>query len=104
MVPSTGYYGSTGSASNGQQAVNPNDATFTVRLPDPNAEVWFQDYKTRERGSVREFESAALQAGKTYHFQIRARWNQNGQPVEQTRDVPAQAGQHMTVDFQQRTN
>jgi uncharacterized protein (TIGR03000 family) len=104
VTPEAGYYGSTGTAGSTPPAVNPNEATFTVRLPDPNAEVWFQAYKTHERGSVRQFDSAALQPGTTYTFHIRARWNKNGQSVEQTRDVPARAGQHLTVDFQQPTN
>jgi uncharacterized protein (TIGR03000 family) len=81
------------------QPSNSNGAVFMVRVPDANAQVWFQDYKTRETGTVREFESSNLQPGKTYMYHIRARWTQNGQPLEATRDVPVQAGQTVAVDF-----
>jgi uncharacterized protein (TIGR03000 family) len=91
--------GGGGSGNYGQQPVNKNAADFVVRVPDPNAEIWFQDHQTRQRGTVRNFESADLQSGKNYTFHIKARWMQNGQPVEQTRDVQVQAGQRVNVDF-----
>jgi uncharacterized protein (TIGR03000 family) len=81
------------------QLMNPNDAGFIVRLPDPNAEVWFQDYKTQQRGSMRQYETAALDPNRTYTFVIRARWMRNGQQMEQTRQVQGRAGQNITVDF-----
>jgi uncharacterized protein (TIGR03000 family) len=78
---------------------DPSVAGFVVQVPDPNAEVWFQDYKTKQRGNVREFESSALQPGQTYTFQVRARWMQNGRAVEQTQSVQTQPGQHANVVF-----
>jgi uncharacterized protein (TIGR03000 family) len=93
-VPASGYYGTLG-----QQPAHLNTAGFLVRVPDPNAQIWFQDYETKQKGTAREFESAPLQAGKTYTFHVRAHWMQNGQPVDQTRDIQAQAGQRLTVDF-----
>jgi uncharacterized protein (TIGR03000 family) len=98
-VPEGSFYGNYYSGSYQQPLAGQTTAGFTVRVPDPNAEIWFQDYKTRERGMVRDFQSDTLQVGKTYTFHIRARWMQNGQPVEQSRDVPAQAGQQQTIDF-----
>ena len=58
---------------------------FTVRVPDPNAEVWFQNYRTQQNGTVRQFQSQALDPNSTYTFQVRARWMQNGQMMDQTR-------------------
>jgi uncharacterized protein (TIGR03000 family) len=84
-----------------QQLNNPNDAGFVVNLPDPNAEVWFQNYKTQQRGVVRHYESGQLAPNQNYTFTVRARWNQNGQMMDQTRQVNAQAGQNVTVDFNQ---
>jgi uncharacterized protein (TIGR03000 family) len=85
--------------------MNPNDAGFIVRVPDPNAEVYFQDFKTQQRGVVRHFETdKPLDPNQAYTFQIRARWTQNGQPVEQTRQVQARAGQNVTVDFANANN
>ena len=79
--------------------MNPNDAGFTVRLPDANAEVWFQDYKTQQRGLVRQYETDALDPNQVYTFVIRARWMRNGQPMDQTRQVQGRAGQNLIVDF-----
>jgi len=74
-------------------------AGFVVHVPDPNAEIWFQNYKTQQRGTVREYESPALNPGKTYTFHLRASWMQNGRPVEQTQDIQARPGQHVNVVF-----
>ncbi len=81
------------------QTTDINSAACTIRVPDPNAQIWFQDYLTQEQGTVRAFETSTLQPGTTYMYHIRARWIQNGQPVEQTRDVPVSAGQGVFVDF-----
>jgi uncharacterized protein (TIGR03000 family) len=81
------------------QLKNPNDAGFIVRVPDPNAEVWFENYQTQQRGIVRQYESEPLAANYTYTFTVRARWNQNGQSMDQTRQINAQAGQNLVVDF-----
>jgi uncharacterized protein (TIGR03000 family) len=89
-VPQTSYYPS---------FTNPSTAGFTVRLPDPNAEVWFQNYKTQQTGTVRQFQSESLDPTSSYMFQVRARWMQNGQMMDQTRQVPARAGQSYSVDF-----
>jgi len=77
----------------------PNSAGFTVRVPDPNAEVWFQNYRTQQTGPVRQFQSERLDPNSNYTFQVRARWMQNGQTMDQTRQVPARAGQNYMVDF-----
>jgi uncharacterized protein (TIGR03000 family) len=88
-----GYYAGTG------QPATQSGAGFLVRVPDPNAEVYFGDHKTQQQGTVRRFESAELKPGQPYTFHVKALWMQDGQPVEQTRDVQAQAGQTVTVDF-----
>jgi uncharacterized protein (TIGR03000 family) len=80
-------------------ASNPSAASFVVRVPDPNAEIWFDNHQTQQRGTVREYESAALDPNGTYTFHLRARWMQNGRAVDQTRDVQARAGQQVTVNF-----
>jgi uncharacterized protein (TIGR03000 family) len=79
--------------------ISPNVAGFTVRVPDPNAEVWFQNYRTQQVGAVRQFQSESLDPSSNYTFQVRARWMQNGQMMDQTRQVSARAGQSYLVDF-----
>jgi uncharacterized protein (TIGR03000 family) len=104
-TPQYSFYPDSKNASGGMQAQlsNPNDASFTVRVPDPNAEIWFQDYKTQQRGTMRRFESEALDPNSTYTFTVRAKWMQNGKQMDQTRDIHARAGQNQMVDFGTQT-
>ena len=74
-------------------------AGFVVRLPIANADVWFEDQKTQQLGTVREYVSGNLDPNFTYTFHIRARWTDNGRAVEQTRNLDARAGQQLVVDF-----
>jgi uncharacterized protein (TIGR03000 family) len=79
---------------------DPNTAGFVVRLPDPNAEIWFENHKTQQRGTLRQYTSGSLDPNHDYTFHIRARWMDNdGRPIDQSRDVNARAGQQITVDF-----
>jgi uncharacterized protein (TIGR03000 family) len=73
-------------------------ATVDVRVP-ADAEVWFDGNATRQRGEMREFSSPPLTPGKEYHYDIRARWMDNGRPVEDTRRVSVRAGARTDVDF-----
>jgi uncharacterized protein (TIGR03000 family) len=87
--------------------MQPADSTsidFTVSVPDPNSQIWFQNYLTHQMGTVRHFKSDNLTPGQTYTFNIRVVWNQNGQPVEATRDVQAVTGQHAMVNFDNAQN
>jgi uncharacterized protein (TIGR03000 family) len=72
--------------------------TVTVRVPDPNAEVWFGDNRTRQTGDTRVFQSPPLAPGK-YSYEVRARWTDNGKEVDQTRTVEVRPGDNTTVDF-----
>jgi uncharacterized protein (TIGR03000 family) len=73
----------------------------SVRLIVPaNAEVWFDGTKMSETGTVREYvPPGKLEPGSEYAYQVRVRWMQNGQPVDQTRKVILRAGAVTTVDF-----
>jgi uncharacterized protein (TIGR03000 family) len=73
-------------------------ATVEVRVP-ANAEVWFGDFKTSQTGSDRVFSSPPLPRDRDYTYQVRARWMENGQPVERTREVHVTGGQSQVVDF-----
>ncbi len=77
-----------------------NRALVQVRVPD-NAEVFFEGEKTNQPGSPRRFISPPLQPGKTFTYDIRARWTDNsGKPVEKTQQVKVQAGRRSMVDGQ----
>jgi len=78
---------------------DPNAVTFTVRVPNANAEVWFDNHKTQQRGMERSFTSENLTPKYDYTYHIRAKWMENGRPVERTRDITVRAGQQQVVDF-----
>jgi len=84
----------------GAAATDPNAATIDVRVP-ADAQVWFDGDPTNQRGSDRVFTSPSLNPGKAYHYEVKARWTENGRPVERTKRVEVRAGQRTTVDFNQ---
>ena len=75
-------------------------ATLEVHVP-ADAELFLDGNPTRQRGEVRTFESPPLQTGQVFTYEIRARWMQDGKPVEMTRSVDVSAGTRPVVDFRQ---
>ena len=73
-------------------------AQFTVEVP-ANAELYLEGVKTRQTGTSRVFVSPPLTSGRQYVYEVRARWMENGQPVEQTRSLTVAAGQRFTIHF-----
>jgi uncharacterized protein (TIGR03000 family) len=74
-------------------------ATVTVMLPAPEAQVWFDGHGMQQQGSVRTFVSPPLARNQDFVYEIRARWEDVGRPVDQTRSVTVRAGQTTVVDF-----
>lgn len=85
-------------AQTGAATTDPNAAVIDLRVP-ADAQVWFDGDSTNQRGTNRVFTSPPLDPGKAYHYDVKARWTENGRPVEKTRRVDVRAGQHTTVDF-----
>jgi uncharacterized protein (TIGR03000 family) len=74
-------------------------ALLDVRVP-ADAEVFVEGDKTSQTGSDRTFVSPALEPGRTFTYDIRARWaGPDGKPIEQTRQVKVQGGRRTPVDF-----
>jgi uncharacterized protein (TIGR03000 family) len=87
-----------------QQTTSPDTALITIRLP-ADAKLMVDDAQTNETGPVRQFVTpGALEKGKTYHYNLKAEWNENGQPVTRERKVDFQAGSQLVVDFMQPTD
>jgi len=74
-------------------------ATMTVIVPTADAQVWFEDAPTNQRGTARTFASPPLEAGYNYTYTIKTHWVDNGQPIDRTREVNIQAGQAITVNM-----
>jgi uncharacterized protein (TIGR03000 family) len=64
-----------------------------------DATVWVGNEQASKTGPVREFVSPVVAPGQLYSYTLRARWNQNGQLVEQTRQVAVHANEMVVVGF-----
>jgi uncharacterized protein (TIGR03000 family) len=88
----------TGGYDYGSYAGDANAVHLNVRVPR-DAEVWIEGQKTNQTGSSRQYVSPPLTAGKSYTYDIRARWSENGQEVERDRHLTVRAGDRPMVDF-----
>jgi uncharacterized protein (TIGR03000 family) len=77
----------------------PSTARLTISLPDPNAEVWFNGTRVNVRGSSQTFTTPPLIPGTDYHYQVKARWMQNGREVVREQIVSFRAGERVAVTF-----
>jgi uncharacterized protein (TIGR03000 family) len=73
-------------------------ATIAIHVP-PNAQVWFDGAPTTQTGEMRQFVSPPLDTGRTFNYEVRAQWMDNGKTVDQTRRVQVRAGSLTSVDF-----
>lgn len=72
---------------------------LSVRVPDDLADVWIGNTETRQKGPERLFESPPLENGKSYRYEVVAKWTDNGQMRTESRTVLGKAGQTVAVDF-----
>jgi uncharacterized protein (TIGR03000 family) len=78
-----------------------NRVTLNVRVPTSDAQVWVEGSPTSETGTDRQFVSPPLTTGRSYTYEIRARWFESGREINQTRRVDVHAGESVMVDFTQ---
>jgi uncharacterized protein (TIGR03000 family) len=77
----------------------PDDiAHITVVVPE-GARLWFNGTEVRATGRVRRFHTTPLTRGDRYGYDVRARWNEDGMEVTQTRHIDVTAGTHVTLTF-----
>jgi uncharacterized protein (TIGR03000 family) len=80
------------------------DHRVQIHLQVPaSARVWFDDEKTNQTGSTRDFISPPIPSGKEFSYAIRAEWTENGQKVESSRHIRVQAGDRLSVDMSKPT-
>jgi len=84
----------------GVPSLRSNQVRVLVVVPNPNAQVLFDGNPTRQRGTEREFVTE-MAPGTKGTYQVTARWTENGQMHEETRNVRVRAGQGRVVDFNQ---
>lgn len=84
----------------GYYAPEPAGNTAHVRVLVPaNARVWVDGQPMSSVGAERQFVTPELNPGKSFTYQIKARWMEGGRPVEQVRTARVQANRSTTVDF-----
>jgi uncharacterized protein (TIGR03000 family) len=73
-------------------------ATINLKVP-ADAEVWFNNTKTKQTGKDRQYFTAPLEAGYTYRYQLWVSWVENGKTITRTRDISISPGQNITVEI-----
>ena len=63
------------------------------------AAVWPLPPPTLESSPLAVFDSPPLTPGNRYSYEVKARWNENGQVVAQTQQVEVAAGTRVNVHF-----
>ncbi len=107
LMPSTSYVAfsrpSTGNVSAVAYALPDLQAQVEVQVP-ADAELWFDGHQTRQSGPTRSFHTPPLEKGQGYHYTVKARWMEDGKPVEQTQNVRVSAGSLVQVVFPKPRN
>jgi uncharacterized protein (TIGR03000 family) len=75
-----------------------DSAHLAVRVP-PDAALWFDGFGTLQTGGERLFVSPPLAPGQDYTYEIRARWTEDGRPVDRVRTVHVRANTRAEVDM-----
>jgi len=65
----------------------------------PDAALWVDGVATQQSGADRDFVSPPLTPGQTFTYELKARWMQDGQPVEKTLKVDVRANETSRADF-----
>src|SRR5262249_49231224 len=73
-------------------------ADVTIIVP-AHAGVFFDGKHSKGKETERLYVTPPLVAGKTYVYEIRARWQDGGKPVERTRKVEVTGGARIRVNL-----
>src|SRR5262249_39450987 len=80
------------------EPVPADKALLVVRLP-AGATLTIGDSPTRQTGAERTFVSPPLAAGKTYPYDLKATWQENGKEKAVTRQATVAAGKRTVIDL-----
>jgi uncharacterized protein (TIGR03000 family) len=76
----------------------PDAALVVAHLPE-DARIWFEEEPTKQTGTLRQFVSPPLTAGKSYTYTVRVEWPEDGQWVSQAHSFPVHAGDVHCIDI-----
>lgn len=71
---------------------------LNVRVPQA-AQIWIEGDKTQQTGQFRQFVSPPLEQGKTFSYQVKAEWTENGQKIVRNRKIMVHAGEAVDIDL-----
>jgi len=77
-------------------------ATIIVSVP-ANAKLTIDDAVTASTAAQRVFVTPALTAGKSYHYNMKVEYVQDGKPVIISKKIDVTAGNETTVNFVEQT-
>lgn len=77
---------------------NPNVATVEIRVPK-DATVWLQGKKMSQKGNVRDFVTPPLEWGKSYTYDVKASWYEDGYEVTLDKQLKVRPSDHQKVTF-----
>lgn len=69
-------------------------AEIDLRVP-ADAELWFQGIKVKQTGTVRMLVTPPLKSGRSYGYEIRATYSDNGRDVTTVRSLRVHAGDRL---------
>jgi uncharacterized protein (TIGR03000 family) len=79
---------------------SPVNDTVTLNITVPaDAEIWFGDTPTAQKGPFRRFVSPSITPGEDYVYTIRASWTEGGRKVERTKELAVHAGDRINLAF-----
>lgn len=79
-------------------ADDPNAIVLVAHVPE-DASIWIDDEPTRQKGTLRWFESPPVTSGREYSYTIRLVWFEDGQWVSQVHKYPVKAGDIQCIDI-----
>ena len=80
------------------------DQRARIHLQVPlGARVWFDNEKTAQTSSSRDFITPPLPAGREYSYTVRVEWTENGDKRESTRRIGIHAGDRVSLDMSNPT-
>jgi len=98
FVPSAADYSANYYSPDSAAAPVSNTVQLNVQVP-ANAQLWIDGYKTTQTGTMRHYTSPPLTPGMNYSYDIRARWMENGKPVERDKKVSFHAGESIDMNL-----
>ena len=74
-------------------------ASFAVKMPSADAQLWVNDELTRQKGLERKFVTPPLEPGQQYRYRFRVSWVANKTPEHSGQTVIFQPGEDLVIDL-----